>query len=129
MLSTGRPMVLGRVIHLVLQLIWYVMIGTSLRELGFTVRYIARQAAGILNTVDIRAGYALMLGVGDGQLLQALLGQSELVVYCLEPDEERAAKAQRVLANRKRLPKRKLIPEPPNSQLPKDKPIWPPRVN
>jgi hypothetical protein len=41
MLSTG-PMVLARVIHQVLQLIWYVMIGTSLRDLGFTVRYIGR---------------------------------------------------------------------------------------
>jgi hypothetical protein len=41
MLSTG-PMVLARVIHQVLDLIWYVMIGTSLRDLGFTVRYIGR---------------------------------------------------------------------------------------
>ncbi len=43
------------------------------------------RAADILKTSDVRAGYALMLGVGDGQLLTALIEQSDLVVYCLEP--------------------------------------------
>jgi len=43
-----------------------------------------RLATNVLQTSSVRAGYALMLGVGDGRLLSALIEQSDLVVYCLE---------------------------------------------
>jgi outer membrane protein assembly factor BamB len=63
-----------------------------------TVNAEARQrAADILTTSDIRAGYALMLGAGDGQLLSALVAQSELVIYCLEPDAKKVAAVRKTL--------------------------------
>jgi outer membrane protein assembly factor BamB len=48
-----------------------------------------RLAAEILQTANIHAGYALMLGVGDGRLLTALIENSDLTIYCLEPDAEK----------------------------------------
>ncbi len=45
----------------------------------------------------IRAGYALMLGAGNGRLLSELVAQSELVVYCLEPDRQKAAGVRKML--------------------------------
>jgi hypothetical protein len=41
-LSSGAVLGLGSVMAAVLKLIWYVMIGTSLREIGFAVSYIGR---------------------------------------------------------------------------------------
>lgn len=55
------------------------------------------RAAIILKTSGIRAGYALMLGVGDGQLLAALIEQSDLVVYCLEPNAEKVTGVRKML--------------------------------
>jgi len=54
-------------------------------------------AGQILEGSGIRAGYALMLGAGDGRLLYELVEQSELVIYCLEPDERKVAAARRML--------------------------------
>ena len=56
-----------------------------------------QRAADILEQSGIRAGYALLLGADDGQLLTALIEQSELVVYCLEPDAKKVARAQKLL--------------------------------
>lgn len=42
MLSCGRPLHLGMVMCQVLKLIWYVMIGTSLKKIGFAVSHIGR---------------------------------------------------------------------------------------
>ena len=56
-----------------------------------------QRAADILKTSGIRAGYALMLGAGDGQLLSALVEQSDLVVYCLEPDAKKVAAVRKTL--------------------------------
>ncbi len=56
-----------------------------------------RRAADILKTSDVRAGYALMLGAGDGQLLSTLVQQSDLSVYCLEPDAEKVADVRKTL--------------------------------
>ena len=56
-----------------------------------------RLASEILKGSGIRAGYALMLGSGDGQLLCELARQSELVIYCLEPDAKKAARLRGIL--------------------------------
>jgi outer membrane protein assembly factor BamB len=57
----------------------------------------AEIAADILKTSGIDAGYALVLGAGDGQLLAGLVEQSDLLVYCLEPDAKKAAAVQKML--------------------------------
>jgi len=56
-----------------------------------------RQAAAILKTSGAGKGYALMLGAGDGQLLAALVEQSDLVVYCLEPEAKKVAVVRKML--------------------------------
>ena len=56
-----------------------------------------QRGADILKTSGIQAGYALMLGAGDGQLLSALVEQSDLVVYCLEPDAKKVAAVRKTL--------------------------------
>ncbi len=54
-------------------------------------------AGSILKTSGIRAGYALMLGAADGELLTELLRQSDLTIYCLEPDENKARRIRKTL--------------------------------
>ncbi len=56
-----------------------------------------RLAADILQTTGVRDGYALMLGVGDGRLLTALIEKSGLTIYCLEPDAEKVTAARGML--------------------------------
>ena len=77
-----------------------------------------RRAADILKTSDVHAGYALMLGAGDGQLLSALVEQSDLVVYCLEPDVEKVADARKMLDNAGLLGVRAAIHHGPLDTLP-----------
>lgn len=55
------------------------------------------RAEAILEAGGIRAGYAVVLGAGDGQLLCELARQSELILYCLEPDAMRAQRVRRLL--------------------------------
>lgn len=54
-------------------------------------------ANNIVQDSSVEAGYCLMLGAGDGQLLCALASRPQLVVYCLEPDESKAAKVRKML--------------------------------
>jgi len=51
----------------------------------------------ILEAAGKRAGYCLVLGVGDGQLPYHLAQESELTVFCLEADAAKAAAARRAL--------------------------------
>ncbi|MFQ6096416.1 MAG: PQQ-binding-like beta-propeller repeat protein [Armatimonadota bacterium] len=55
------------------------------------------KAESILADTKVRAGYCLMLGVGDGRLAAELARQSELVVYCIEPDRKKVAAAREML--------------------------------
>ena len=56
-----------------------------------------QEAERILKETNVRAGYCLMVGAGDGRLAGELARQSDLVIYCIEPDAERAAKARQML--------------------------------
>lgn len=56
------------------------------------------QAEGLVAATGKTAGYCLLLGVGDGQLLYQLLGASALKVFCVEPDAAKAAAARQALA-------------------------------
>ena len=58
---------------------------------------VTKLAKEILDESDIRSGYALVLGAGDGQLLLELSRQSDLMVYCLEPEQEKVLKMQAML--------------------------------
>ncbi len=57
----------------------------------------AAQAGQILESTKITAGFCLMAGVGDGGLALELARQSDLRIYCAEPDAEKAAAARRRL--------------------------------
>ncbi len=50
----------------------------------------------ILDTTGEKEGYALLLGLGDGELFE-LLNQSQLHVIALDPDSDKVAKARRQL--------------------------------
>ena len=54
-------------------------------------------ADAILRSTGIKAGYCLMLGTGDGQLICELANRSELVIYCLEPDKGKVAAVRNML--------------------------------
>jgi len=56
-----------------------------------------QKAERILKKTNVRAGYCLMVGAGDGRLAGELARQSDLVVYCIEPHAERAAEARKTL--------------------------------
>ncbi|NOX52897.1 MAG: PQQ-binding-like beta-propeller repeat protein [Planctomycetes bacterium] len=58
----------------------------------------AATARQILQTSGQKEGYALVLGAGDGRLLYQLAAQSNLTIYCLEPDADRVARVRRALA-------------------------------
>jgi len=55
------------------------------------------KAKKILDESGITEGYCLMLGIGDGELAAELAMQSDLIIYCMEPDEEKAAEARSML--------------------------------
>ncbi len=55
----------------------------------------ARQAARVLEHARASRGYALVLGVGSGHLVEELARQSDLHVIVLEPQADRAAPARR----------------------------------
>jgi outer membrane protein assembly factor BamB len=55
----------------------------------------AAQARQILNATGVREGYALMLGVGTGQLLAEIVRQSALQVIVLESDAAKVARLRR----------------------------------
>lgn len=57
----------------------------------------AAKARRILDRTGKKAGYCLVLGAGDGRLLYHLATQSELTIYCLEPDAEVVASTRRTL--------------------------------
>ncbi len=54
----------------------------------------AALARKILDSTRKRAGFCLVLGLGNGQLLYELATQSELTVYCLEDDAQKIAQAR-----------------------------------
>lgn len=58
---------------------------------------VSRQAASIVEIGGVRAGYALMLGAGNGQLLCELANRSDLVIYCLEPDKTKVERVRKML--------------------------------
>jgi len=58
---------------------------------------VQRRAAQILKLSDIASGCCLMVGVGDGRLACEIARQSDLLVYCLEPDVAKVAAARRFL--------------------------------
>ncbi|MCA9139993.1 MAG: PQQ-binding-like beta-propeller repeat protein, partial [Planctomycetales bacterium] len=51
----------------------------------------------ILQNSEQRSGYCLVLGSGHGRLAYELAQQSELVIYAVEPDAEKAAASRRAL--------------------------------
>ncbi len=57
----------------------------------------AATARRIIEQTGKKAGYCVVLGAGDGRLLYHLARQSDLEVYCIEPDAERAATVRRAL--------------------------------
>jgi len=77
-----------------------------------------QRARYILETSGVRAGYALMLGAGDGRLLYDLANQSELVIYCLEPDSRKVEIARDMLDRAGLLGVRAAVHQGNFSQLP-----------
>ncbi len=51
----------------------------------------------LIKDSGISAGFCLLVGVGDGHLAAALAQQSDLRVYCAEPDAKKVAAARRLL--------------------------------
>ncbi|NQT17414.1 MAG: PQQ-binding-like beta-propeller repeat protein, partial [Planctomycetes bacterium] len=56
-----------------------------------------RAAQSILEKSQVRRGYALVLGCSTGQLALELAKRSELMIYVVEPNAEKAAAARRAL--------------------------------
>jgi len=57
----------------------------------------AAMAKQIISETNITAGYCLLLGAGDGHLAYELAKQSDLRIYCLEPDPQKVAAARQAL--------------------------------
>ena len=57
----------------------------------------AATARRFLDRTGKAAGYCLVLGAGDGELLYHLAKLSELTICCLEPDRQKVASARRAL--------------------------------
>ncbi len=66
-------------------------------EMPVTTAESTALAKEVVDTAEIRSGYALVLGAGNGQLLCELARQTELTIYCLEPDAERADTVREML--------------------------------
>ncbi|MAG94735.1 MAG: hypothetical protein CMJ48_13475 [Planctomycetaceae bacterium] len=58
---------------------------------------VLERAALILKQADVRHGYCLVWGVGDGELLTALTQASDMHVIGIDPDAERINKLRRTL--------------------------------
>ena len=58
------------------------------------------RAASILKTSGAREGFALVLGIGSGDLIEALTHQSDLRLICIDPDPLRVAALRRRLDQR-----------------------------
>ena len=56
-----------------------------------------RHAADILKAGGVKQGYALMLGVENGRLVEELVGQSELSVIAIDADTKKVAKLREQL--------------------------------
>lgn len=56
---------------------------------------VAQRAAAIIQQTGVRDGYALLYGVGNGNLLEALVAQSDLHIIAVEPDTAKAAAAKK----------------------------------
>lgn len=56
-----------------------------------------QMSAKVIAEIGITEGYCLMLGAGDGSLLLDLLTQTELTVYCLEPDAAKRTRMRTLL--------------------------------
>jgi outer membrane protein assembly factor BamB len=59
--------------------------------------YYARAAREMLELSGHRTGYCLVLGIDDGRLAYELAKQSDLMILVVEPDAEKAARAQSAL--------------------------------
>ena len=57
----------------------------------------ATLARRVLDETGRKAGVCLVFGAGDGRLLYHLAKQSDLIIYCAEPDAKTAAAARRAL--------------------------------
>ena len=57
----------------------------------------ARMARSVIDGTGKKAGVCVVLGAGDGRLLYHLAKQSDLAVYCVEPDARKADAARRAL--------------------------------
>ncbi|OGV72715.1 MAG: hypothetical protein A3K19_02755 [Lentisphaerae bacterium RIFOXYB12_FULL_65_16] len=55
------------------------------------------RAKSIMADTGKTAGYCLLLGAGDGQFLYQLVRESNLIVFCVEPDAAKAAAARKAL--------------------------------
>jgi outer membrane protein assembly factor BamB len=51
----------------------------------------------IIQDTGVVDGYALVLGAGDGTLVYELARQSNLVIYCIEPDPNKVSQARQIL--------------------------------
>ncbi|MFC1497596.1 PQQ-binding-like beta-propeller repeat protein, partial [Verrucomicrobiota bacterium] len=51
----------------------------------------------IIANSGIKSGYCLMLGSGNGELLCDLIKKTDLTIYCMEPDKEKAGKVRKML--------------------------------
>jgi len=60
-------------------------------------KLVQEKAAAILRETGVKEGYCLMLGGANWELALALVEQSKLTIYCLEPDAAKAAAARRIL--------------------------------
>ncbi len=58
-----------------------------------------RTAREVLENIEPRGGYGLMFGVGSGQLLDALLAQSDLHITAYDPDPEKVAELRERFIN------------------------------
>ena len=55
----------------------------------------AQEALSILNSTNVKDGYALYYGYGNGELLEALAGNSDLKIISIIPDAEKVDELRR----------------------------------
>ncbi len=56
-----------------------------------------KKAASMLQATGVRDGYALVMGIDQGRLVEELAGQSDLHVIAVDPDADRVARLRRRL--------------------------------
>ena len=59
--------------------------------------FVERAAEAILRQSGVRRGYCLVLGVQRGELAKALARQSELMIYCVAPDDATTDRVRQML--------------------------------